>query len=93
MEHQKILFADLYRLINAIKDEIKVTNKEIGALLETNPNDWESLSITVNHIIAEASLISSIAQGMIQNGDQFLQDGPYAGERAGILPLEQLANN
>lgn len=86
MEHQKVLFAELYRLINAIKSELKQTGKEIDQLL--NGGDWESISMTVNGIVSEAQIIGDMAQAMIDNADLFLRHGPYQGKSAGMLPLE-----
>ncbi|MBR2800337.1 MAG: hypothetical protein IKE04_05620 [Oscillospiraceae bacterium] len=89
MEEQKILFADLYRLLGAIKTELKDTGKEIERLLLGG--DWESISMTVNGIISEAQMIGNVAQAMIDNADLFLQNGPYPGQTAGMLPLESMA--
>ncbi len=86
MEHQKILFADLYRLINAIKNELKQTGKEIDRLL--NGGDWESISMTVNGIESGAQIIGDMAKTMIDNADLFPQKGTYQGQSAGMLPLE-----
>lgn len=86
MEHQKILFADLYRLINAIKSELKQTGKDIDKLMAYS--DWESISMLVNGIVSEAQIIGDMAQAMIDNADLFLRHGPYPDQSAGMLPLE-----
>lgn len=88
MEEQKILFADIFRLIAGIKDELKAASKDCGTLLEGG--DWESITMRVNAIAAEAQLIQSMARYMNENITQFLEHGPYEGQSAGILPLESL---
>ncbi len=90
MEERKILFADLYRLMGCIKDEIKSTGKSIDQLLYGFA-DWESVSMAVNGVISDAQLIASMAQAMIDNADLFLRNGPYEGECANTLPLESIA--
>lgn len=90
MEEQKILFADLYRLMGCIKGETKDAGKAIDRLLGGFA-DWESLSMAVNGIVSEAQLIASMAQAMIDNADLFLRNGPYEGECAHTLPLESYA--
>lgn len=89
MEEQKILFADLFRLIAGIKDEVKTVAKDVGTLLDGG--DWESITMRVNSIAAEAQLIQSMAQYMTDNISLFLERGPYPGQSAGVLPLESLA--
>ena len=88
MEEQKILFADLFRLLGGIKDELKTAQKDIGTLLDGG--DWEAVTMRVNSIAAEAKLIQSMAQCMTENISLFLERGPYPGQSAGILPLESL---
>ena len=88
MEEQKILFADIFRLIAGIKDELKAATKDCGTLLDGG--DWESITMRVNAIAAEAQLIQSMAKYMNDNIAQFLENGPYEGQSAGILPLESL---
>lgn len=89
MEEQKILFADLFRLLGGIKDEVKTAAKDITTLLDGG--DWEAITMRVNSIAAEAQLIKSMAQYMSDNIQLFLEGGPYPGQSAGILPLESLA--
>ena len=89
MEEQKILFADLFRLIAGIKDELKTAAKDVSTLLDGG--DWESVTMRVNGIAAEAQLIQSMAQYMTDNISLFLERGPYPGQSAGVLPLESLA--
>ena len=89
MEEQKILFADLFRLIAGIKDEVKTAAKDVGTLL--SGGDWDSVTMRVNGIAAEAQLIGSMAQCMTDNISLFLERGPYPGQSAGVLPLESLA--
>lgn len=88
MEEQKILFADLFRLLGGIKDELKTAQKDIGTLLDGG--DWEAVTMRVNSIAAEAQLIQSMAQYMTENISLFLERGPYPGQSAGVLPLESL---
>lgn len=89
MEEQKILFADLFRLIAGIKDEVKTVAKDVGTLLDGG--DWDAVTMRVNSIAAEAQLIQSMAQYMTDNISLFLERGPYPGQSAGVLPLESLA--
>ena len=88
MEEQKILFADLFRLIAGIKDEVKTVAKDVGTLLDGG--DWEAVTMRVNSIASEAQLIQSMAQYMTENISLFLENGPYPGQSAGTLPLESL---
>lgn len=88
MEEQKILFADIFRLIAGIKDELKAASKDCGTLLDGG--DWESITMRVNAIAAEAQLIQSMARCMNDNITRFLENGPYEGQSAGVLPLENL---
>lgn len=92
MEEQKILFADLYRLVGGIKDEAKFTGKEAEKVLMSYA-DWESLSLVINGIISEAQAIGAMAQAIIDNADLFLRNGPYIGESAHVLPLESLTKD
>ena len=92
MEQQKILFADLYRLLGGIKDETKTLGKEGQNLLSAFA-DWESVTMCVNSIVSEAELIRSMAHAMIQNCDIFLRNGPYTGQSVGMLPLEFMEGN
>ena len=91
MEEQKILFADLYRLMGAARSELKMLGKQVESLLLWM--DWDSLSLTTNEIISLSARIGNIAQAMIDATDTFLQNGPYEGERKGVTPLEGLAND
>ena len=54
-------------------------------------DEWEHLSITVNGIITQAELIKAMCKAIVDNADTFLQNGPYAHERAHLTPLEGLA--
>lgn len=91
MEELKILFADLHKLHGALKDEVRDVGKMIEALLPGG--DWNDVSNSVNDLITEITFAKNITQMMINEADKFLQDGPYAGEQAGITPLESLAKD
>lgn len=91
MDQQKVLFADLYRLLNSIKGETKTAAKMIDTLM-FNDDEWEHLSITVNGIITQAELIKAMCKAIVDNADNFLQNGPYANEGAHVTPLEGWAN-
>lgn len=86
-DFQKMLFAELYRLLGSIKGEVKQAAKKVDTLLYTEDH-WDRLSITVNDIITEAELIKTMCQAMVRNADAFLRNGPYDNESAGITPLE-----
>ena len=88
-EMQKILFADLYRLIGAIREELKVATKESEKLLKGG--DWESVTMLVNSIVSEEDLISRMATAMKENADLFLERGLYRNQGADHLPLEFMA--
>lgn len=90
-DFQKMLFADLYRLLGNIKGEIKEIAKNIDTLMYTD-EDWQHLSLTVNGIVAEAEIIKALCQAMVTNADIFLKNGPYEGEAAGVTPLEGMVN-
>lgn len=89
VEEQKILFADLYRMIGAAKDELKTAAKETDKLLEGH--NWENLTMLVNGIIGEAAILKKIGEMIITAADCFLKNGPYEGQSAEYLPLERMA--
>lgn len=89
MEEQKILFADLYRLTESLRGEVKDLQKKIGFTL--NGDEWDRITLTVNDIVAEAVLISRLSAAIEECCDMFLKGGPYAGQGAGRLPLEAMA--
>ena len=89
MEQQKILFADLFRLLDSIREEVKLTGKSVGSLLYEA--DWDKVSMTVNGITTEADLIRRMCNAMVQNCEQFLQNGPYVYQSVGATPMEGLA--
>lgn len=91
-DFQKMLFAELYRLLGSINSEAKQAGKKVNTLLYTE-DDWDRLSITVNDIITEAELIKTMCQAMVRNADAFLRNGPYNNESAGITPLEGMLNS
>lgn len=90
MEERKILFADLYRLLGAMKAETKELTKGIEKLL-TGLDEWEAVTMDVNGIVCEANLINAMTKAMIAGADAFLANGPYEGQTATLLPLESLA--
>lgn len=89
MEEQKILFADLYRLTESLRGEVKDLQKKIGFTL--NGDEWDRITLTVNDIVAEAALISRLSMAIEECCDMFLKGGPYEGQGAGRLPLEAMA--
>lgn len=89
VEEQKILFADLYAMIAAAKDELKTAAKETNKLLEQR--EWESLTMLVNGIIGEAAILKKLGEMIIEKADIFLKNGPYEGQSAEYLPLERMA--
>lgn len=89
MEEQKILFADLYRLTESLRGEVKDLQKKIGFTL--NGDEWARVTQTVNGIVSEAVLISRLAMAIEECCDAFLNGGPYEGQGAGRLPLEAMA--
>ena len=89
MEEQKILFADLYRLTEGIKEELKVLNKELPNLLKNE--DWPALTAMLNIIHSEAAIIYKMSECIAINVNEFLDKGPYEGQRGGRMPLESLA--
>ncbi|MBR4457605.1 MAG: hypothetical protein IKS31_01465 [Clostridia bacterium] len=90
MEEQKILFADVYRLLGSIRAELKMIDKAAQELLYEQP-DWEHVSMIVNGISADAELARKMSECIRLHVTNFLENGPYAGESAGITPLEAMA--
>lgn len=86
---QKILFADLFQLVEGLKAETKVLQKEVAKV--TDPMDWDNKSILVNGIAGEAMLIAKIAKSAASMCDAFAVNGPYPEERIGTTPLEGMA--
>lgn len=82
------MFADLYRLADAAKAELKEQAKDIGKLLSVDTSDWYSVDSCVSSIVNQAVLIKTIAQYMIDNADKFLENGPYKGQTARLTPIE-----
>lgn len=89
MEEQKILFADVYRLLGSIRAELKVIDKAAQELLYEQP-DWDHVSMIVNGISSDAELMRKMSESIRIHVNQFLADGPYINERVGITPLEAL---
>lgn len=89
MDEQMILFANLFRHIKAIRDEMKLIDKGVQSLLQ--PNTWENLTLILNGIVSEAQLMQVISETMRCNVDMFMRNGPYLAQGAGKLPLEGLA--
>ena len=90
MEQQKMLFADLYKLLASVKINTKLMNKEIGNLL-FGFADWDSATTCVNGLIATADRIRTVAEDMMVLAGRFLNGGPYEGQSAESLPLETIA--
>jgi len=91
MEEQKILFADLYRLTDTLKGEVKELGKHISFVM--SEDDWSRLTLTVNGLVSSAELIEGISRHIVKVCDLFLHGGPYAGQGAGRLPLEGMAED
>lgn len=90
MEEQKILFADIYRLLGSIRGELKVIDKSAQELLYKQA-DWDQTSLLVNGIASEADIVRRMSEAIMVYINGFLDGGPYEGERAGTTPLEALA--
>lgn len=90
MQEQKILFADVYRLLGSIRGELKVIDKKAQELLYQQP-DWESVSMIVNEVFAEAQIMRKMSDAIMQYVVDFLESGPYEGQEPGITPLEVIA--
>lgn len=90
MEEQMILFANLFRHLKTIREEIKVIDKSVQGLLQGK--DWEDLTLTLNEIASEARLVQAASVYMREAVDSFLACGPYEGQGAGRLPLEGLVD-
>ena len=89
MDEQMILFANLFRHLKAIREELKLVDKGVQSLLQ--PNTWENLTLTLNGIVSETQLMQVISETMQANVDMFLKRGPYLAQGAGKLPLEGMA--
>ena len=92
MEQQKMLFADLYRLLASVKGNTKLMNKDIEKL-HYGFADWDSATTCVNGLISTADRIRVIAEAMMVAAQIFLSNGPYEGQSAESLPLETIARD
>lgn len=89
MSEQKILFADIYRLLGSIRSEAKLLDKANQDLLYQM--DWESATMKLNEIISEAQLIQKMAVAIETYTDMFVKCGPYEGQRGMLTPMEAMA--
>lgn len=89
MNELKILYVDLLRHVNIMKADTKEMGKEIDSLLGLT--QWESIEACVNDIDMIAQRIKAYCANVRTLVDNFLINGPYEGQRAGVTPLESLA--
>lgn len=91
MDQGKVLFADLYRHLRTIREEIKLIEKGAQSLLAGGT--WENLTMTLNSIVAEARILEATSSAMETETSIFLRGGPYIGQGADRLPLEGLVED
>lgn len=89
MDETKILFADLYGMINAMKAETKELGKNAEKLLANG--QWETLALIAEDILGQSSRIRAVTNAISNAVAGYIEDGPYEGQRAGVTPLEGIA--
>ena len=89
-DKQRILFAELYRLTNYIKDETKALTKTNELIL--TGMEWDTLTNAANSIIDTAREIQKRAVQIQSQAAGFIVNGPYPGQTPGKTPLESAAD-
>ena len=90
LKKQKMLFADVWRIVNEMKKQLKVIDKESQELLYRQ-RDWSSVSSLVNEICTDADVVRRKSEAIMIYINDFLLNGPYVGETAGKTPMEAMA--
>ena len=89
MDEQKIFFANIFSLLEALKGEYDELKKADKRFLFQMP--WDSTSILANEIIGMGQRIQGIGTRITKEATLFLMGGPYDGEAPGVTPLEAAA--
>lgn len=87
---QRILFAELYRLTDYIKDETKALTKTNELIL--TGMEWDTLTNAANRIIDTTREIQKRAVQIQSQAAEFIVNGPYPGQTPGKTPLESAAD-
>ena len=85
----KILFADIYRHQQEIKDGLRLAAKLTNEMLDIE--DWDTLSQRVNGSWDEADLMEKHAGAMRHLAETFIAGGDYPGQTVQMTPMESLA--
>ena len=88
MNEVKILFADLFRMIGAIKGEAKEMQKIVNNLPYTI--DWMNMASSAETVMQSAIHIRALSDAIARATMIFIEEGPYEGQKAGLTPLEAL---
>lgn len=89
MDEQLILFSKIYRQLVGIREAVKEIDKESKKLLMTMR--WEESGNIANAIITMTQWIKARADGIMHSAVEFVENGPYEGQKPGKTPLEGLA--
>lgn len=90
MDEQKVFFANIFCLLEALKGEYDELKKADKRFLFQMP--WDTTSILANEIIGMGQRIMGIGTRITKEAALFLRGGPYEGEAPGTTPLEAAAD-